>query len=73
MAQPQKFILVCPSALPKDAGLAWLDPELTDATKANEFARKQASTEFVYDTVNPRVNNSRSQGAELIEPFEIPA
>ena len=62
-----------PIALPKETEAAWLDPELTDATKAIEFAREQANTEFVYHAVNPRVNNSRSEGAALIEPFEIPA
>ena len=62
-----------PIALPKDAGLAWLDPELTDAALAIAFAREQSITEFVYYAVNSRVNNSRSEGAALIVPFEIPA
>ena len=62
-----------PIALPKETEGAWLDSALTDAALAIEFAREQAITEFVYHAVNPRVNNSRSEGAELIEPFEIPA
>ena len=62
-----------PIALPKEAEGAWLDPEFTDGAAAVEFAREQAITEFVYHAVNPRVNNSKSQGAELIEPFPNPA
>ena len=58
-----------PIALPRETEGAWLDQELTDAALAIEFAREQAITEFVYHAVNPRVNNSRSGGAELIEPF----
>ena len=46
---------------------------MTDAALAIKFAREQANTEFVYHAVNPRMNNSRSEGATLIEPFEIPA
>ena len=59
-----------PIALPKETEAAWLDPELTDAALAIAFAREQTITEFVYHTVNPRMNNSRSEGAELIDPFE---
>ena len=62
-----------PIALPKDAQSQWLDPEQADATQAVEFARERAMTQFVYHMVNPRVNNSRSEGAELIEPFANPA
>ena len=36
-----------PIALPKETEGAWLNPELTDAAKAIEFAREQATTEFV--------------------------
>ena len=61
-----------PIALQKETEAAWLDPEFTDAAAAVEFAREQAITEFVYHAVNPRVNNSKSQGAELIETFENP-
>ena len=62
-----------PNALPKDAESDWLDPALTDATVAIEFSREHSITEFVHHPVNPRVNNSRSEGADLIEPFENPA
>ena len=61
-----------PIALPKDTEGSWLDPGLTDAAKAIALARERSITEFVYHAVNPRVNNSRSEGAELIEPFENP-
>ena len=62
-----------PIALPKETEDAWLDSAMTDAALAIEFAREQGITEFVYHAVNPRVNNSRSEGAELMEPFENPA
>ena len=62
-----------PIALPRETEGAWLDSALTDAALAIAFARGQATTEFAYHAVNPRVNNSRSEGVELIEPFENPA
>ena len=62
-----------PIALPKETEAAWLDSSLTDSGQAIAFAREQSITEFVYYAVNSRVNNSRSEGAELIEPFEISA
>ena len=57
-----------PIALPKDVQSAWLDPALTDAAKAIELARERAVTEFVHRPVNPRVNNAKNEGADLIEP-----
>jgi putative SOS response-associated peptidase YedK len=62
-----------PVVLPKDAEAAWLDPALTDATAAIGLAREFSVTEFVHYPVNPRVNNARIDGAELIEPVENPA
>lgn len=62
-----------PIALSKDAQSQWLDPEQADAAQAVEFARERAMTQFVYHMVHPKVNNSRSEGAELIEPFANPA
>ena len=62
-----------PIALPKEIEGAWLDSALTDAALAIAFAREKSITEFVYHAVNPRVNNARNEGAELIEPFENPA
>ena len=59
-----------PIVLPKETEGAWLDSGLTDAAAAIAFAREQAITEFVYHAVNPRVNNSRSEGAGLIEAFD---
>ena len=61
-----------PIALPKDAEAAWLDPGMTDAAGAIGFAREFAVTEFVHHPVNPRVNNARNEGAELLAPFENP-
>jgi putative SOS response-associated peptidase YedK len=62
-----------PIALPKDAEAAWLDAGMTNAAAAIEFARDFAVTEFVHHPVNPRVNNARNDGADLIERFENPA
>ena len=62
-----------PIALPKDAEAAWLDPGMTDAAAAIEFARECAVTEFVHHPVDPRVNNVRNEGADLLVPFENPA
>ena len=62
-----------PITLPKGAADAWLGPALTDAAAVIEFAREFSVTEFVHHPVNPRVNNARNEGADLIEPFENPA
>ena len=62
-----------PIGLPKDAEAAWLDPGMTDAAIAIEFAREFAVTDFVHHPVDSRVNNARNEGANLIEPFENPA
>jgi len=42
-----------PIALPKDAEAAWLDPRMTDAAAAIEFAREFAVTEFVSPSRRP--------------------
>ena len=62
-----------PIALPKEMETAWLDPALTDAPQAIELARAHAITAFVLHSVNPRVNNARNEGADLIEPFSNPS
>jgi putative SOS response-associated peptidase YedK len=62
-----------PIALGKEAEGAWLNAGLADGAEAIRQARDSAITDFVYHAVSPRVNNSRSEGAELIQPFEIPA
>jgi putative SOS response-associated peptidase YedK len=60
-----------PIVLTKVAENGWLNAGLADGAEAIRLARDSAITDFVYHAVNPRVNNSRSEGAELIEPFEI--
>jgi putative SOS response-associated peptidase YedK len=62
-----------PIVLSRDTHSVWLDPGLTDASQAIDLARSLAATDLVYHTVHPRVNSSRSEGAELIEPFANPA
>ena len=62
-----------PIALPKETAGAWLDSAMTDAALVIALAREKSITDFDFYTVNPRVNNSRSEGAALIVPFEIPA
>jgi putative SOS response-associated peptidase YedK len=59
-----------PIVLANDTQGKWLDPALTDAAKAIELARQNAVADFVYHAVNPRMNDARTEGAELIEPFE---
>jgi putative SOS response-associated peptidase YedK len=54
-----------PIVLPKDAHAAWLYRELTDAAIAIEFAREQAVTEFIHHSVDLRIDNARSEAAEL--------
>jgi hypothetical protein len=46
---------------------------LTDGAAMVQFACEEAITEFVRHPVNPRVNNARNEGVDLIEPFENPA
>jgi putative SOS response-associated peptidase YedK len=62
-----------PIALPKDAEAAWLLAELTDPEVAIEFARKYAITELAQHPADPRVNDAKDEGADLIEPFPNPA
>jgi len=62
-----------PIALGPEVHAAWLDPALTDAAQAIDLARSAAATDLVYHTVHPRVNDSRSEGAGLIETFANPA
>lgn len=45
---------------------------LEDAA-AMDLARQRSVSTLVHHPVNPRVNNARNEGAELIELFNIPA
>ena len=60
-----------PIALPRDSEATWLDPDLNKGTQALAFARAHSITAMAHHPVNPRVNNARSEGPELIE--QIPA
>ena len=62
-----------PLILPKEAEAAWMDSKQTDGQAALDLAQQTAVTAFVRHAVSSRVNNSKSAGAELIEPFENPA
>ena len=62
-----------PIALPKDAEAAWLLSELTDPEVAIEFAREYAITELVQHPADPRVDDTRNERADLVEPFPNPA
>jgi putative SOS response-associated peptidase YedK len=55
------------------AQATWLDREQTDAGKVLELAREVAVTGVDYFTVSTRVNYSKNEGAELLEPFPNPA
>lgn len=50
-----------------------MDPKQTDGQAALDVAQAAAVTAVVHHAVSSRVNNSKSQGAELIESFENPA
>jgi putative SOS response-associated peptidase YedK len=62
-----------PVIIPKEAESAWLDWNRQDGQDALVLAQEAAETSVEYYVVSSRVNNSRSTGAELIEPFENPA
>ena len=52
---------------------AWLDPEQTDAGKVLKIAREVAVTQVEFYPVSKLVNNAKNQGADLIEPINLPA
>lgn len=59
-----------PVALPAAAHAEWLDPACKDADKvAGLIERHALSAQFAHYTVSTAVNNSRAEGAQLIEPL----
>ena len=62
-----------PLILPKASEAAWMDLKQTDGQAALDMAQAVAVTNVVHHAVSSRVNNSKSAGAELIEPFPNPA
>jgi putative SOS response-associated peptidase YedK len=62
-----------PLILPKDAEAAWMDSKPTDGQAALDLAQRSAVTAVAHHAVSSRVNNSKSAGADLIEPFPNPA
>jgi putative SOS response-associated peptidase YedK len=60
-----------PVILPDEAQFAWIDPKQTDSEKALAMAEENAVTAVEHYRVNPRVNNAKNQGAELIEPTNL--
>ena len=50
-----------------------MDSKQTDGQAVLDLAQETAVTAVVHHAVSSRVNNSRSGGAELIEPFPNPA
>lgn len=62
-----------PVILPHLAHLAWLDKEQTDAGKVLEMAREASVQQVEFYPVSTRVNYSKNEGAELLEPFPNPA
>ncbi len=62
-----------PLVLPKDAEASWTDAKQIDGQEALDSAQAVAVTSVVHHPVSSRVNNSRSAGADLIEPFPNPA
>jgi putative SOS response-associated peptidase YedK len=61
-----------PLILLKEAEAAWIDPNQMDGQAALDLAQQSAVTAVVHHAVSSRVNNSRSAGAEMIEPFPNP-
>jgi putative SOS response-associated peptidase YedK len=59
-----------PVVLPQPTHVAWLDPEQTDAGKVLGIAREVAVSQVEFYPVSKRVNNSKNEGAGLIEPLE---
>jgi putative SOS response-associated peptidase YedK len=62
-----------PLILPKEAEAAWMDPKQTDGQTALYAAQAVAVTVVIHHAVSSRVNNSKSAGADLIDPFPNPA
>jgi putative SOS response-associated peptidase YedK len=62
-----------PLILPKEAETAWMDLRQIDGQSALDAAQAAAVTAVVHHPVSSRVNNSKSAGADLIEPFANPS
>lgn len=62
-----------PVVLPQQAQATWLNPQLTDAGKVLGIAREVAVTQVAFYPVSKRVNSSKNEGAELLEPSPNPA
>ncbi len=58
-----------PLILPKEAEAPWMDPKQTDGQAALDVAHAVAVNNVEFHAVSTRLNNSRSAGADLIEPF----
>ena len=60
-----------PLILPKETESTWMDREQPDGQAALDLAQQTAVTAVVHHPVSSRVNNSKSAGADLIEPFPL--
>lgn len=60
-----------PVVLPAEAFDAWTDPALSDAARVQSLVAESAQSDFTYRTVSTRVNSSRNEGPELIEPVTV--
>jgi len=49
----------------------WTDPALSDAAQVQSLVAEGAQSDFTYHPVSTRVNSSRNEGRELIEPVTI--
>jgi putative SOS response-associated peptidase YedK len=58
-----------PVVLPAQAFDAWSDPALTDAARVASIVAEGAQSDFAFHAVSTRVNSSRAEGPELIEPL----
>jgi putative SOS response-associated peptidase YedK len=58
-----------PAILEPDAFDAWLDVRGFRAEMAAEMLRPAPDGLLEHITVDPRINNSRNEGADLIQPY----
>jgi putative SOS response-associated peptidase YedK len=60
-----------PVVLPAQTFDVWTDPELTDAARVGSIIAGSAQSDFAFHPVSTRVNSSRAEGLELIEPVTL--
>lgn len=62
-----------PLLIPRERQAAWLAADLTDAAEVRALLTPASDDAIAFHRVSTRVSNARNDGAELIEPDELPA